>query len=82
MCAIDFDADGRKTQVLPDTLLEKVVEEIAQHRDHVGKVVPYLDCEPLVDQRHDKVRRLKEAGVRTVNIATNASLLSEKRQRS
>jgi len=50
MCAIDFDADGRKTQVLPDTLLEKVVEEIAQHRDHVGKVVLYLDCEPLVDQ--------------------------------
>lgn len=80
MCAIDFDEVGRTTRSMPESLFHKIVGEIAQYRDHVEKVVLYLDCEPLMDRRlHEKVRTLKAAGLKTVNIASNASKLNEKR---
>ena len=50
-----------------------------QHRDHVEKVMLYLDGEPLMDKKlPERIRRMKEAGVKTVNIASNAGLLDEK----
>jgi len=80
MCGIDFDAEDRKTARISDELFDKLVAEIAQHRHHVEKVMLYLDCEPLIDKYlHHKVRKMKDAGVKRVNIASNASILTEKR---
>jgi MoaA/NifB/PqqE/SkfB family radical SAM enzyme len=80
MCAIDFDHPQRKPTLMSDDLFEKIVLELSEYQDRVEKLMLYLDCEPLVDRRlHHLVRRAKEAGIRTVNIATNASLLTETR---
>ncbi len=77
MCGIDFDAKVKAK--MQDELFEKIVAEIARHKEHVEKVMIYLDCEPLLDKRlPKKIRKMKEAGIRWVNIATNASLLNEK----
>lgn len=78
MCGIDFDK--KITANMDKSLFQRIVDDIATHSDHVEKVMLYLDGEPLLDKRLAKrVRRMKDAGVRTVNIATNASLLDETR---
>ncbi|MBF0382240.1 MAG: radical SAM protein [Magnetococcales bacterium] len=77
MCGIDFD--NKKRASLSKELFAKIVDEISQHRDHVEKVMVYLDGEPLLDKSlASRVKLLKDNGVKLVNIATNASLLNEK----
>jgi MoaA/NifB/PqqE/SkfB family radical SAM enzyme len=77
MCGIDFDKKSKA--VMDHALFAKITEDIGRHADHVEKVMPYLDGEPLLDKKlPDRVQMLKKAGVRRVNIATNASLLDEK----
>ncbi len=81
MCGIDFDK--KVTAVLPDELLDKIAGELENYQDHVEKVMLYLDCEPLMDRNlHLKIARLKRSGVSRVNIATNASILTQTRSRA
>ncbi len=77
MCGIDFD---KKTKaIIKKDLFEKITREISRHRDHVEKVMLYLDGEPLMDKKlPERICMMKDAGVKIVNIATNASLLDEK----
>lgn len=80
MCGIDFDNKSKK--IMEDDLFAKITDEIGRFKDHVEKVMLYLDGEPLIDKKLAKrVAQMKQAGVRKVNIATNASLLTEKRTR-
>jgi len=75
MCGIDFDK--KVTAVLSDELMEKIAEELTLYRGHVEKVMLYLDCEPLMDRNlHLKIARMKQTGVKKVNIATNGSILT------
>ncbi|MBF0447830.1 MAG: radical SAM protein [Magnetococcales bacterium] len=77
MCGIDFD--GKKTARLSKTLFEKMAEEIGEYRDHVEKVMLYLDGEPLLDRSlPERISLMKSKGVKRVNVATNASILMEK----
>jgi MoaA/NifB/PqqE/SkfB family radical SAM enzyme len=81
MCGIDFDSKTK--QIIDDALFDRMVAEIGQHADFVEKVMLYLDGEPLLDKRMpDKVAKMKAAGVKKVNLATNASLLDERRGRA
>src|SRR5208337_3471558 len=78
MCGIDFSK--KKKAVMSDALFEKITNEIAHYKDHVEKVMLYLDGEPLLDKTMPlKVHAMKSAGIRKVNIATNASLLDSRR---
>lgn len=77
MCGIDFDKKVKA--VMSDALFARIVEEIGRHKDHVEKVMLYLDCEPLLDRKlPSRIAMMKAAGVKVVNIATNASILTEK----
>jgi MoaA/NifB/PqqE/SkfB family radical SAM enzyme len=77
MCGIDFDKKSKA--VIKKDLFEKITREISRHRDHVEKVMLYLDGEPLMDKKlPERIRMMKEAGVKIVNIATNAGLLDKK----
>lgn len=77
MCGIDFDK--KEKAIIKKDLFEKITREISRHRDHVEKVMLYLDGEPLMDKKlPERIRRMKEAGVKIVNIASNAGLLDEK----
>ncbi|MBF0144233.1 MAG: SPASM domain-containing protein [Magnetococcales bacterium] len=78
MCGIDFAAKAKATLSAP--LFGRMVEEIGRYAATVEKVIIALDGEPLLDRKlASKVRALKEAGVRRVNVTTNASLLTATR---
>jgi len=78
MCGINFSK--KKKAIMQKYLFDKITDEISQHRDHVEKVMLYLDGEPLLDKTlHLKIKQMKEKGVRKVNIATNASLLDNRK---
>jgi len=80
MCGIDFKS--KKTGTMPDALFEKIAAEIGQHAGHVEKVMLYLDGEPLMDKGlAGRIRTMKSVGVRNVNIASNASLMTAERAR-
>jgi MoaA/NifB/PqqE/SkfB family radical SAM enzyme len=80
MCGIDFD---KRTQVrMSEDLFQKIVAELTPWRHHIRKVNFYFDNEPLLDRDlARKIRQLKDLGIATVAIATNASGLTETRAR-
>jgi hypothetical protein len=78
MCGIDFTA--RKKAVMSQQIFKKITMEMAEHRDHIEKILIALDGEPLLDRTlHKRIRELKDAGLKLVNVTTNASLLTQKR---
>lgn len=79
MCGIDFDKKAKA--VMKQPLFEKIIDEIAAHRDRVQRVTLTLDGEPLIDKRlGERIRYVKDRGL-MVHISSNASLLNEKRGR-
>ena len=57
MCGIDFDK--KEKAIIKKDLFEKITPEISQHRNHVEKVMLYLDGEPLMDKKlPEKIRSL------------------------
>ena len=80
MCGIDFDK--KKVMRMNDNLFKKILNELSQNSQHVEKVQIYYDCEPLIDRKlHVKIKQLKDIGIRTTNVATNASILFSKRSK-
>ena len=77
MCPIDF---SKPAELMSDDLFDKIVNDLAEHREQVRKVMLYMDGEPLIDKGlPEKIKKLKKAGIKIVNISTNASLLDQKR---
>lgn len=75
MCGIDFDK--KKKKVMSDRLFDKISNEISQYSEHINKVMLYLDCEPLLDRKFtSRIQKMKDSGIKRINIATNASLLN------
>ena len=75
MCGIDFDKKDKL--LMTDELFDKIANEISPYQDHIAKVMLYLDCEPLLDKNiHSRIEKMKRAGIKNVNITTNASLLN------
>ena len=61
-------------------LFDKITQEIGHYKDHVEKVMLYLDGEPLLDKNISlRISKMKQVGVKRVNIASNASLLNSKK---
>ena len=78
MCTIDDWQ--RKTPTMKDSLFNKIVDELREHSDTIQRVSLYRDGEPLLDKKLPKrVQLLKDNGIKQVSIATNVSLLNEKR---
>jgi len=78
MCTIDDWQ--RKTPIMKDDLFSKIVDELHEYSDTIRRVSLYRDGEPLLDKKLPKrVRLLKDNGIKQVSIATNVSLLNEKR---
>ena len=78
MCTIDDWQ--RKTPTMKDSLFNKIVDELREHSDIIQRVSLYRDGEPLLDKKLPKrVQLLKDNGIKQVSIATNVSLLNEKR---
>jgi radical SAM protein with 4Fe4S-binding SPASM domain len=82
MCAISKWGNIKKP-FMDDSLFKKIADEIIQHKDIVRVVDLTRDGEPLMDKKlEDKIKYLKNGGIRHVNISTNASLLTKRRCKS
>ncbi|NIA13544.1 MAG: radical SAM protein [Nitrospiraceae bacterium] len=61
---------------MPEPLYRKIIADLAQYRDHIETLSLFMDGEPLLDKRLPQwIRLAKDAGLRTINIATNGTLL-------
>jgi hypothetical protein len=67
---------------MSDELYVRVADQIIEHRDWVKVVYLQRAGEPLLDKKiYERVRYLKDGGIRFVSMATNASGLTEKNAR-
>ena len=72
----------RSKSALSQPFFEQLLAELTVHRDWVEQVTLHLGGEPLLDRRlEERVSALKQAGIRSVALTTNASLLTKERAR-
>lgn len=78
MCGINFE---EKSYVLMShDLFAKILKELEINAKNIEKVMPYLDGEPLLDKEiFNRIIKLKKINIKTVNIASNASLLTNEK---
>lgn len=68
--------------LMPDNLFDKIAEELRDYKDWIRIVDIQRAGEPLTDKKiFHKIKRMKDIGIRFVNLSTNASLLNEERSR-
>lgn len=76
MCGIDFDK--RKNIKMDDALFDKIINEIELNSEYVERINLFFDNEPLMDKSlPEKIKRLKNSGIKNVMIASNGSIISE-----
>lgn len=73
-------ASAKGMQVMKDDIFEKVIGEIKNYREWIEMICLNSDGEPLLDKRIPyRIKRLKEIGIKHVNISTNAQLLTREK---
>lgn len=81
MCPVE--AWERATLLMRDGLFERIADQIQPHVETLRRITIQLDGEPLIDKKlEDRIRHLKEIGVRLVAFATNGSLMTTERAES
>ena len=76
MCTINDWERGSKP--MTDELFAKIAAEVVQHRDELQRVSLYRDGEPLIDKKlPQRIKMLKDGGIKNVSISSNISLLDE-----
>ena len=63
---------------MKDEQIEKLLEEFDEHASEIERIIPYLNNEPFIDSRFiNLLRRLKSKKNHTIEVSTNASLLTK-----
>jgi radical SAM protein with 4Fe4S-binding SPASM domain len=76
MCTVN-QWEGKNGR-MSDSLFCKISEEMSHYSDWINSVCLSRNGEPLIDKNiTDKIRILKDYGIRDVTFSTNASLLDE-----
>lgn len=66
----------RNLELMEDSLFDKIAEELSHYNQWIEMICLNSDGEPLLDKNiAAKIRKLKEIGIKYVNISTNAQLL-------
>lgn len=61
---------------MDEDLYQKIIQDLSQYSDQIGNLSLFMDGDPLVDRKlPQRIRAAKDAGMRTVRIATNGMLL-------
>ncbi len=78
MCTInDWE---RNYPVMQDNVFEKISDELIENKNYLKRVSLYRDGEPLIDKKLAKrISKFTDNGILNTSIATNVSLLNEKR---
>ena len=80
MCTInDWN---RNYPVMKDNVFNKISDDLIGNKKHLKRVVLHRDGEPLIDKKlAPRIAKFKDNGINNTSIATNVSLLNEKRSR-
>ena len=80
MCTInDWE---RNYPVMKDDVFNKISDEIIENKKFVKRVSLYRDGEPLIDKKMpQRINKFFKNGIKNTSIATNVSLLNEKKSR-
>ena len=80
MCTInDWE---RNYPVMKDDVFNKISDELIENKEYLKRVSLYRDGEPLIDKKLAiRINKFFQAGIENTSIATNVSLLNEKRSR-
>ena len=79
-CAIDVW--DKSVPYMPDKLFRKIADELIEYKDWVKFVDLQRSGEPLLDPKiYERVKYLKDGGMKLIVITTNASALTEKNSR-
>ena len=78
MCTInDWN---RNYPLMKDDVFNKISDDLIENKKYLKRVSLYRDGEPLVDKKlANKIAKFKDNGINHTSIATNVSLLNEKR---
>ncbi len=78
MCTInDWE---RNYPTMKDDVFTKIADDLIENKRFLKRVSLYRDGEPLLDKKlPQRIKYLKDGGVENIGIATNVSLLNEKR---
>lgn len=69
---------GRLFSYMADETFDKIVDELKVYREWIEMVIITGDGEPLLDRKlPERIRKLKDIGMKHVQFSTNASLLTE-----
>lgn len=61
---------------MPQDLYLKIIGDLGARAEHIGQLSLFMDGEPLLDRLlPERIRAAKDAGLKTVSIATNGTLL-------
>ena len=72
----------RNYPVMRDNVFSKISEDLIDNKKYVKRVSLYRDGEPLIDKKlASRIAKFKDKGINNTSIATNVSLLDEKRSR-
>ena len=80
MCTInDWN---RNYPIMRDNVFNKISDDLIRNKKHLKRVVMHRDGEPLIDKKlAPRIAKFKDNGINDTSIATNVSLLNEKRSR-
>jgi len=80
MCTI-YEWNGRG--LMSDNLFSRIVGEVKHYNDWIERVCLSRNGEPLLDKKlPERIKAIKEAGIKYVTFSTNASLLNEEKTRA
>ena len=80
MCTInDWN---RNYPTMKDNVFNKISDDLIENKKYLKRVTLHRDGEPLLDKKLPmRIAKFKENGINSTSIATNASLLNEKKSR-
>ncbi len=77
-----YEESDKAVPLMSDTLFNKIADEIRRYSHWIESVCLQRLGEPLIDKKiAERIRRFKQAGIKTVSLSTNASLLNDDKAR-
>ena len=82
MCPKGMEKHGEHSGIMDDDTFLILLDELRSHADWINMICMNSDGEPLLDKKlAERIRRLKDIGIKHVYFSTNGALLSEEKIR-
>ncbi len=84
MCPKGAGGEGiRNLQLMEDEVFDKILNELSRYNDWIEMICLNSDGEPLLDKKIAlRIKKLKDIGIKRVNISTNGQLLTREKIRA